>query len=95
VGEHYVRNIADPAVGIKNSQVRGGRWCVGDEYRDTRITDAKPINWELADNNEFATRNRVSELLREDPKFKNPYTSPRRSTHLFCYEVAQLSERLL
>jgi hypothetical protein len=72
--EHYVRNIADPSVNIKHSQMRGGRWCIADEYRDTRICDAKSISWESADNNEFVTRNRVSELLREDARFKNPFT---------------------
>jgi hypothetical protein len=89
-GEFYVRNISDPAINIKNSQARGGRWCVADEYRDSRICDAKPIYWESADNNEFATRNRVSELLREDPTFRNPITNEYNAPRL--YFVMQSTE---
>jgi hypothetical protein len=108
--EFYVRNIADPAINIKNAQTRGGRWCVADEYRDSRICEAKPINWEQADSNEFATRNRVSELLREDPRFQNPFTRRQGAPRLYflmktpdypngCYnttiEVAGQKRRLI
>lgn len=81
--EQVVSNISDPAIFMKNSQKYGGMWSVADEYLDTRITDAKPIYWRPADNNEFATRNRVSELLRIDPKLKHPITNEEGSPRLF------------
>lgn len=73
--EWYVKNLADPSIFNKTSERAGGKWRIADDYQDTRISDSKPIYWEPADNNEFVTRNRVSELLREDPKFVNPWTN--------------------
>lgn len=72
-GETYINNLADPAIFKKASQKHGGFWCVADEYVDPSI-DAPRIAWNPADNNEFATRNRINEWLRKDPLLKNPFT---------------------
>lgn len=73
--EHYNRNLADPAIFKKTLEKFGGFWTVADEYRDTKIDkDAVPIFWTPADNNEFATRNRIDELLRIDPDIRHPVT---------------------
>ena len=71
--ETYSLNLADPAIFKKTFEKYGGFWSVADEYRDTQI-DAPPINFIPADNNEFATRNRINELLRPSPSFQHPLT---------------------
>lgn len=62
-GETYSSNYADPQIFKKTSQKDGGFWTVADEYLDSNIGDSKGIAWQPADNNEFATRNRINELL--------------------------------
>jgi hypothetical protein len=57
----------------KASQAKGGIYSVADEYRDTDL-DAPPLYWQKADNNEFATRNRISELLTVSERFRHPVT---------------------
>lgn len=69
--ETYSCNYADPQIFKKTSQKQGGFWTVADEYM-SQDTDAPPLNWLPADNNEFATRNRINELLRKN--FKHPIT---------------------
>lgn len=61
--EEITANYADPAVCKKSSQKSGGFWSVQDEYSDEEFTDSPPIYLQPADNNEFATRNRINELL--------------------------------
>jgi len=65
----------DPQIGKKTQQsisgLKAGFWTVQMEYADTdEITDenAPPINWNLADNNEFATRNRNKRVARIEYK---------------------------
>lgn len=71
--EEYVVNLADPSIFKKTFEKYGGFWTLADEYRDTKI-DAPPIFFRPADNNEFATRNRINELLRPSPSFAHPIT---------------------
>lgn len=71
--ETYSNNYADPQIFKKESQKKGGFWSVSDEYRDSDI-DGPPIFWNPADNNEFATRNRINELLMPSHKYKHPVT---------------------
>jgi hypothetical protein len=71
--EQYTNNFADPHIFDKASQAKGGLYSVADEYLDTSL-DGPPIFWQKADNNEFATRNRVNELLMLSGKFKHPVT---------------------
>lgn len=61
--ETYSGNYADPQIFKKTSQKDGGFWTVADEYLDSSIGETKGIAWQPADNNEFATRNRINELL--------------------------------
>lgn len=61
--ETYSANYADPSIFNKASQKNGGFWSVANEYLDKSIDSSKPIGWVPADNNEFATRNRINELL--------------------------------
>ncbi len=71
--EHYTANYADPSIFHKDSQAKGGLYSVADEYMDKAL-DGPPLYWLKADNNEFATRNRINELLAPSNKFKHPVT---------------------
>lgn len=77
-GEYYCGDYADPSIFYQESQKNGGFWSVADEYMDTSETDAPPLIWLPADNNEFANRNRINEALKPDPNLKHPIygTSP-------------------
>ncbi len=66
-------DYADPAIFKQTLQKYGGFWSVAKEYSDDDI-DAPPVFWAPADNNEFATRNRINELLRISQKFVHPIT---------------------
>lgn len=73
--ESYRANWADPSIFKKDSQKNGGFWSVADEYLDPRIEQTAPaIAWSPADNNEFATRNRINEYLRPNPGVRHPIT---------------------
>ena len=71
--EHISASWADPQIFKKTAQKQGGFWSVADEYMSSDI-DAPSITWMPADNNEYATRNRINELLMPSPKFKHPVT---------------------
>lgn len=71
--ETYSANYADPQIFKKTAQKAGGFWTVADEYLDKSI-NAPPLAWIPADNNEFATRNRINELLRKSDKYRHPIT---------------------
>jgi hypothetical protein len=80
--EYYVSNWADPAIFKKQLEKYGGFWTVADEYRDSRL-EAPPLNWLPADNNEFATRNRINELLHVNPDLEHPITGKKGCPKLF------------
>jgi hypothetical protein len=69
--EEYSGNYADPQIFKKQAQKAGGFWSVSDEYRDSEL-QAPELYWIPADNNEFATRNRINELLLPSVRFKHP-----------------------
>ncbi len=73
-GEQYVSNYADPQIFKITSQKDGGFWSTADEYADSNLA-APPLHWIAADNNEFATRNRINERLRPSNLFKHPVNS--------------------
>lgn len=72
-GEQYTANYADPQIFKKTAQKDGAFWTVALEYSD-KIVGAPPLYFIPADNNEFATRNRINELLRETNVTKHPIT---------------------
>lgn len=72
-GERFSGNYADPSIFRKESQNNGGFWTVADEYTTKSIT-GPPLCWTPADNNEFATRNRINEFLRPNTLGKHPIT---------------------
>jgi hypothetical protein len=72
-GEIYSASYADPSIFHKESQKNGGFWTVADEYL-TKDIPGKSIAWIAADNNEFATRNRINELLKPSDRYKHPLT---------------------
>ncbi len=74
--EEYENNWADPAIFKKTAQNFGGRWTVADEYKNSDC-DAPVLLWNPADNNEFATRNRINELLVSSQNFVHPVTRQR------------------
>lgn len=61
-GESYSGNYADPSIFHKEAQKRGGFWSVAEEYL-TKDLDSPSLHWLPADNNEYATRNRINEFL--------------------------------
>lgn len=69
--ERYSGNYADPQIFKKTGQKDGSFWTTSDEYLDKTI-DAPTLAWIPADNNEFATRNRINELLRSSKSRKHP-----------------------
>ncbi len=71
--EYYTANYADPSIFHKESQAKGGIYSVADEYMDKDL-EGPPLYWLKADNNEYATRNRINELLVPSNKFKHPIT---------------------
>lgn len=71
--EAYSGNYADPQIFKKTAQKQGGFWSVADEYRDSDL-QAPELVWTPADNNEFATRNRINELLLPSGRFRHPVT---------------------
>lgn len=70
---HYDGNYADPSIAKKEPVRFGGQWTVQDEYRNLE-SNAPPITWTLADNNEFVTRHRLDELLFTDQSIPHPIT---------------------
>ena len=70
-GETYSLNLADPSIFRKSNEKYGGFWSVADEYLDSSLP-SEPIGWSPADNNEFATRNRINELLRISGGIEHP-----------------------
>lgn len=71
--EQYSGNYADPQIFKKTAQKDGGFWTTADEYLDPNLK-APPLAWIPADNNEFATRNRINELLRPTGLRRHPIT---------------------
>ena len=69
--DSYSFNLADPSIFKKSAEKYGGFWTVADEYIDSTL-NSPPIVWLPADNNEFATRNRINELLKIDPSVIHP-----------------------
>ena len=82
--EYYSANIADPSIFKKTMEKFGGRWNVASEYLDSDL-DGIGISWLPGDNNEFATRNRINELLRFDKDLINPITNEIGSPRMFFF----------
>lgn len=74
--ESYSGDYADPQIFKKTAQKQGGFWSVADEYADNDLP-GPTLYWTKADNNEFATRNRINELLIPSARFKHPVTGER------------------
>lgn len=82
VGEEYSGNYADPQI-FKSDRQKGGEfWTVAKEYADKSL-DGAPISWLPADNNEFATRNRINELLTVKDLYAHPITQERPSIGIY------------
>jgi hypothetical protein len=79
--ERYSANYADPQIFKTTSQKDGGFWTTADEYSDSSL-DAPPLHWIAADNNEFATRNRLNEKLKFG-FWKHPITGTTPSPGLY------------
>lgn len=80
--EYYVGNYADPSIFKTTSQKFGGFWSVADEYLDVNLK-APSITWLPGDNNEFANRNRINELLNIDPEAIHPITHKKGAPRLY------------
>lgn len=72
-GESYAASYADPSIFRKTAQKDGGFWTVSDEYSDSSVK-GPPLYWLAADNNEYATRNRINELLKPNVDRFHPIT---------------------
>lgn len=86
--EEYTANYIDPHAFDKASQAKGGLYSVCDEYMDSDL-DGPPIVWMKADNNEFATRNRINELLVPSLKFKHPVTGESPAPGLYFIKASE------
>ncbi len=63
--ERYGFQLADPSIFGPSMQKHNQRWSVAEEYADcTNLPRETAIFWAKADNDEFGTRNRISEYLR-------------------------------
>src|SRR5439155_831208 len=82
-------DIADPQIFKKTAQKQGGFWSVSDEYAETDEITSPPLFWSPADNNEFATRNRINELLRLSSRFMHPITKISPSCGLYFIKKSQ------
>jgi hypothetical protein len=80
--ETYASNYADPSIFYKASQKDGGFWSVSDEYLTNEI-NAPAIHWLSADNNEFATRNRINELLHNFEYISHPALNTKPAPRLY------------
>ncbi len=69
--ESYSASYADPSIFDTESKKRAGFWSIADEYLTKDIKN-KSIAWIPADNNEFATRNRINEYLRPSESYTHP-----------------------
>ena len=64
-GERYVYQLADPSIFAPSMQKHQRRWSVAEEYADVEhFPRENAIFWDKGDNDEFGTRNRISEYLR-------------------------------
>jgi len=86
--ENYESNYADPSIFKRTSQKSGGFWTVADEYK-TADLKAPTLFWQPADNNEFATRNRINELLAPKPGFRHPVTGESPAPGLYFIESSE------
>lgn len=99
--EEYSGNYADPQIFKKTAQKDGGFWTVADEYK-TGDNPEPALFWVPADNNEFATRNRINELLQISTHFIHPITHERpgiglyfvRRTPEYPYGIAEAFKQL-
>lgn len=63
--ESYKLQLADPAIFSPSMQKNNQRWSVAQEYADcANYPRETAIFWQKGDNDEFGTRNRISEYLR-------------------------------
>lgn len=81
-GEEYSGNYADPQIFKKTAQKDGGFWTVANEYSTSDI-QAPSLFWAPADNNEFATRNRINELLQTSNNYSHPITQSKPAIGLY------------
>lgn len=89
-GNEEIANwYCDPSIFKKTRQKEGGFYSVADEYMDTEVIQAPPIYWQPADNNEFATRNRINELLMLSPRYMHPITKISPAPALYFIQKTQ------
>lgn len=82
-GEEYSNNYADPSIfKIKREKDGNNFWTIADEYKTSDL-EGPPLFWVAADNNEFATRNRINELLIPSPRFMHPVTKDRPAVGIY------------
>lgn len=86
--EVYSANYADPQIFKKTAQKEGAFWTTASEYLDPNLT-APPLAWIPADNNEFATRNRINELIRPQNLYKHPVSSKSGAPGIYFIKKSQ------
>lgn len=63
--ERYSLQLADPSIFAASMQKHNQRWSVAEEYADcVNLPRETAIFWERGDNDEYGTRNRISEYLK-------------------------------
>ena len=76
-------DLADPDIGKKHSQKDDDYTTVQSAYLDTELCSAPAIAWNLASNNELATRDRINEFLTLNQKYKHPITDESPAPRIF------------
>lgn len=89
IEEDYLGDYADPQIFKKTGQKSSGLFSVADEYCDEDELTGPPLYWQAADNNEYATRNRINELLTLNGKFSHPITgeSPAPGIYFISFDL--------
>lgn len=87
--EVYSGDYADPQIFKQTAQKDGGFWTVAKEYADNDLP-GPTLHWTKADNNEFATRNRINELLIPSSRFKHPVSGERPSPGIYFVQASEL-----
>lgn len=80
--EEYELDWCDPSMFNKTVAKEQGWSTLADEYTNSAYR-APPIFWTKADNNEFATRNKINELLTESSLYQHPITKVRPSPGIY------------
>lgn len=100
-GEEYSGDYADPQIFKKTREKEGGFTTVDEAYRED-IENVPALYWSAANNNEFATRDKINSLLEVSDFYTHPLTHEKpacgiyfiRKTQDYPYGVTEASKQV-